>query len=297
MTNPGDREEEPPPQSEEAGGEAQAGPSPAALPGREEGPAPSPPEPVLGTPWPSSVDSGEETGAPAASPRSVMSPELAELRQREAERQAGRSKEWRWGVYLREFVETLLLAFLIFLAVRASLQNFVVEGQSMVPSLEDGQFLIVNKLAYATIDLEIFDWVPFFDAGEDSVHHLFGGPSRGDVIIFQSPLDPRRDFIKRVIGVPGDHIQIEDEKVYLNGNLLEEPYARSPTLCSQWCDVVVPKGQFFVMGDNRPNSSDSRAFGLVPESSIVGKALFSYWPLRDAGLAPNHSLSYASDEE
>lgn len=200
----------------------------------------------------------------------------------------------RLAVTMRELVETLLLALLIFLAVRASLQNFRVEGASMIPNLHDGQYLIVNKLAYAKVDLGIFDWVPFFDPGENSVHHIFGVPERGDVIVFRAPNSPQRDFIKRIIGVPGDTVEIKGNVVYVNGAPLDELYIQGPTSCPGGCGPwTVAPGQYFVMGDNRGSSSDSRQGWLVPEENIIGKALFSYWPLSEAGLAPNKSVSFA----
>ncbi|MGQ9571687.1 MAG: signal peptidase I [Dehalococcoidia bacterium] len=202
----------------------------------------------------------------------------------------------RYLTIFREVVETLLLALLIFLAVRESVQNFKVEGSSMFPSLEDGQYIIVNKLAYAQFDLGIFDFLPFFDAGEDSTRHLFGGPGRGDVVVFQSPTNPDRDFIKRVIGLPGDEVEIRDGLVYINGEPLDEPYISGTTTClSRWCSLTVPEEHFFVLGDHRNNSSDSRQFGPIPEKNIIGKAWFSYWPLSDVGPAPNHSVSFASE--
>ena len=206
-----------------------------------------------------------------------------------------RPRRWRWPRILREVIETALLALLIFLAVRSAVQNFKVEGDSMVPSLDDGQYIIVNKLAYAQFDLGIFDFLPFFDAGEDSTIHLLGSPGRGDVIVFKSPNDPNRDFIKRVIGVGGDKVEIRDGVVYVNGEALEEPYitGRNTCPCQTW---EVPEGRYFVMGDHRNNSSDSRSFGFVPEKNIIGKAWFSYWPLEDVGLAPNHSITFASDQ-
>jgi signal peptidase I len=204
----------------------------------------------------------------------------------------------RYLTIFREVVETLLLALLIFLAVRSSVQNFKVEGSSMLPSLENNQYIIVNKLAYAQFDLGIFDFLPFFDAGENSSHHLFSAPERGDVIVFQSSKSPERDFIKRVIGVPGDKVDIRDGIVYINDEPLDEPYTNSQTRCSGECSWVVPEGHYFVLGDNRNNSSDSRVstVGMVPEETIIGKAWFSYWPLSDVGLAPNHSVSFASDD-
>ena len=155
---------------------------------------------------------------------------LESERQREpAPARPGRGR--RWFVLVRELVETLLLAVLIFLAVRSAVQNFKVEGDSMFPSLENGQYIIVNKLAYAQIDLGKFDWIPFFDPGDSPVHHLLGTPGRGDVIVFRSPTNPDRDFIKRVIGVPGDTVEIRSGVVYVNEEPLEESYTTGNTGC------------------------------------------------------------------
>jgi len=201
----------------------------------------------------------------------------------------------RYITVFREVVETLLLAVLIFLAVRSTVQNFKVEGSSMLPSLENGQYIIVNKLAYAQFDLGIFDFLPFVDAGDDSTHHLFGSPERGDVVVFEAPRYEGRDFIKRIVGVPGDKVEIRDSVVYINDEPLEETYTQGSTNCpcGPW---YIEEGQYFVLGDHRSNSSDSRQFGAIPEGSIIGKTWFSYWPLSDVGLAPNHSASFASDE-
>ncbi|HEU4759562.1 MAG TPA: signal peptidase I [Dehalococcoidia bacterium] len=206
--------------------------------------------------------------------------------------------ERRWGVTIRELAETVLLALLIFLAVRASFQNFRVEGASMQPSLENGEYLIVNKLAYAQIDLSMFNWLPFYDAGASPVHHLWGSPDRGDVIVFRSPTNLNRDFIKRVIGIPGDKLEVrpQSSEVLVNGKVLDEPYTQGATTCVQTCTWTVPADSFFVMGDNRSNSSDSRQGWFVPEENIIGKTLVTYWhdggP--ELGLAPNHSVSLSS---
>ncbi|HXG35412.1 MAG TPA: signal peptidase I [Dehalococcoidia bacterium] len=212
------------------------------------------------------------------------------------------AKRRRFSLALREVVETLILALLIFLAVRASFQNFRVEGISMAPSLETGQYLIVNKLAYATIDTSMFDWLPFYDSGDTSIHHIFGVPKRGDVVVFRAPNTPERDFIKRIIGEPGDTVSIDPTRgiVYVNGSPLEEKYVQGRTSCFAGINAcgpwVVPPKHYFVLGDNRQNSTDSRVFGFVPEENIVGKALLSYWPLDDFGLAPNHAVSFAQAE-
>ena len=163
----------------------------------------------------------------------------------------------------------------------------------MLPSLDNGQYIIVNKLAYAQFDMGLFDFIPFYDAGEDSTHHLFGGPERGDVVVFQSPRYPERDFIKRIIGEPGDKVEIRSGVVYINDEPIDEPYTQGATTCpcGPW---QVGEDHYFVLGDHRSNSSDSRQFGPIAEESIIGKAWFSYWPLSDVGMAPNHSVSFAS---
>jgi signal peptidase I len=220
--------------------------------------------------------------------------------------------ERRWLVTVREVAETLLLALLIFLAVRASFQNFKVEGHSMDPSLADGEYLIVNKLTYAEIDLGMLDFLPFFDAGDNPVHYLWGSPDRGDVIVFRAPLSPERDFIKRIIGVPGDTVEIDEVggQVSVNGTPLTETYTQGTTGCSQDCTWTVPQANttnsqqacgsdacYFVLGDNRQNSSDSRQGWLVPKENIVGKALITYWDegSPDIHFAPNHSVGVTDE--
>jgi len=227
--------------------------------------------------------------------------ELTELRRRLRQETVVVPRRPRiWSVTIRELAETLLLAILIFLAVRASMQNFRVEGQSMQPSMDNGEYLIVNKLSYSQIDLSIFDWIPFFDSGASPVHHLWATPQRGDVIVFRAPTSPDRDFIKRIIGVPGDVIEVEPAtgKVKVNEKTLAEPYIKGKTTCQSACGPwLVPEHAYFVMGDNRQNSSDSRQGWYVPEENIIGKALITYW--RDGSpeldLAPNHKVSLADE--
>lgn len=188
-----------------------------------------------------------------------------------------------------ELVQTLLLAILIFLAVRAMAQNFRVEGSSMEPGLHNGQYLLVNKAVYFKLDLATLDkYLPFIDPGDDPQRYVFHGPKRGEVVVFHFPSDPDRDFIKRVIGVPGDRVRLEDGKVFVNDVQLSESYINGESR-SNYEEKVVPPGHYFVLGDNRGNSSDSRSWGFVPEENIIGRAMFTYWP-RIGGVG-NHSIN------
>ena len=191
----------------------------------------------------------------------------------------------------REIVETGILALVIFLGVRAIVQNFRVEGLSMDPTYETGQYLLVNKALYTRLDLErLSGWVPFWESDAEA-RYLFRGPRRGDVVVFEPPIADRgnRDFIKRVIGVPGDHIVVKDGRISINGQLMTEPYLPgTTTYCGgQFCDVILGADQYYMMGDNRGNSSDSRLWGPVRGDAVVGKAWLIYLPFSDFGAAPN----------
>lgn len=195
----------------------------------------------------------------------------------------------------REIVETLILALLIFLTVRGMVQNFRVEGSSMEPNLHNDEYLIVNKAVYFRLD---FDWLgkvmPFLGIQEGEGFYLFHPPRRGEVIVFRYPQDPSRDFIKRVIGTPGETVEIRSGKVYINGIPVEEPYLRDLPLY-MLPPQKVPLGNYFVLGDNRNNSSDSHIWGVVPIDNVVGRAWFTYWPMNQWGLAPNYTPLAVSD--
>lgn len=193
----------------------------------------------------------------------------------------------------REAIETLLLALVIFLAVRAVVQNFRVEGASMNPTYASGQYVLVNKALYTRINLQaIGRFVPFIDSA-DTARPLFRAPKRGEVVVFHPPLpnSDKRDFIKRVIGMPGDHVQVREGTISINGHELNEPYLKNvQTFCGgQWCDVRLGPDEYFVMGDNRANSSDSRLWGPVSGSRIIGKTWLIYLPRSDFGPAPNQA--------
>jgi signal peptidase I len=183
------------------------------------------------------------------------------------------------GRAAREVVETLLLAALIFFLVRLVVLNFRVDGESMTPNFDDGQMLLVNRNAYDYVDFEGQRFYPF------------SPPQRGDVIVFNPPNGSDKPYIKRIIGLPGDEVTFSDGHVDINGKTLPEDYIQDRTRCSsgrtEQCDVVVPTGNVFVLGDHRSNSQDSRYFGIVPITSIIGKAWVSYWPADDIGFVPH----------
>jgi signal peptidase I len=194
--------------------------------------------------------------------------------------------------WVRELVETGLLALLVFLSVRASFQNFKVDGSSMSPTLSDGQFLIVNKLVYSEVDVEkLSKYVPLVSAGDDPTRHVFHGPERGDIIVLRDPATPEQDLIKRVIGLPGEKIEVFEGAVYINDQRLEEPYIEAEwgRTGDNYPAVIVPADSYFVMGDNRDNSKDSRSsqIGFIAEDLIIGRAELTYLPFNAFGLIGN----------
>ena len=186
----------------------------------------------------------------------------------------GNNAKKRSGV-AREIVETIILTLLVFLVLRFAVQNYRVDGQSMEPSLHDQEYILVDKAAY-----------------------LFHPPERGDIIVFEYPFDPQVDYIKRIIAIPGDTISVVGETVAVDGVNLNEPYINKDDLFNPFGPIknlVVKSGEYFVMGDNRGNSSDSREWGFVPRQNIIGKAALTYWPFgeNNFGLLPNFSSVFA----
>jgi len=253
------------------------------------------------TPWdPPAWRSGDQAEAPAfeplwppadapGSPYPWSGAEAAAPRERRSIlRPAGR--------LVRELAETTILALVIFLLVRAVVQNFQVEGKSMEPTMESGWYLLVNKALYWEVDLDTVDkFLPFIDPGEDPTRYIFRGPRRGDVIVFRAPDStpgaPERDFIKRVIGLPGDSVEVKGCTVFVNGEALNENYILDAPAYTYPLDgsgpVTVPEGQYFVLGDNRNNSSDSHSWGMLPKENIIGQAWVIYWPFGHFGLLNN----------
>jgi signal peptidase I len=176
---------------------------------------------------------------------------------------------------IRETIILILIAVVVFLGLRFTIQTYIVFGPSMQPNFEENQRIIVNKLAYK-----------------------FGEPQRGDVIVFDPPFTSASDYIKRVIGLPGESIEIKDGKTYvytLDGAvlILNEPYIAESSM-STYTKHTILENEYFVMGDNRNNSNDSRTGWLVPEENIVGKAWLIIWPPDTWGLARNYSFRNAA---
>lgn len=174
---------------------------------------------------------------------------------------------------LRAFVsllQTVAFAAVLFVVVNLVTARIRVEGNSMEPSLHNGQFVVVNRLAY------------FLDP-----------PERGDIVVFPFPLNEQRRFIKRVIGLPGDVVQVQDGHVYVNGDLINEPYLSNPPAFSgEW---QVGFDEVFVLGDNRNNSQDSTDWGPLAIETIIGKAILVYWPLDNLGWIPHYDLATAAE--
>jgi signal peptidase I len=160
--------------------------------------------------------------------------------------------------------------------VFSSAQAFSVEGSSMAPSLHNGQLLVVNKLAYWRLDgTPIARLLP--DAQSGASHYVFGGPRRGDMVVFQPPTTVEDgDFVKRLIGVPGDTVLVKAGQVFVNGELLDESYVKFPddyTYPTDGTALRVPAGAYFVLGDNRGASVDSHMGWFVPAENLVGPAV------------------------
>jgi signal peptidase I len=202
---------------------------------------------------------------------------------------------------IREIVETLLLALVIFVGVRMVVLNFRVDGFSMVPNLHNDEMLLVNRNAYFHFDLNnVLDVLPFVDHDGSRVFYLFDPPERGDIVVLDPPVQgASKPYIKRVIGLPGEKIEFRDGFVYIDGEKLNEPYIDGGiTECGgrEYCrGFTVPEDSVFVLGDNRTNSSDSRSFGPVSLDHIVGKAWFTYWPSDDIGFVPHYDYPEVSE--
>lgn len=187
---------------------------------------------------------------------------------------------------IRDSIEAVLVALFIALFVRTFVvQAFKIPSGSMIPTLDIGDHILVNKFSYGlNIFRESYFGIsfPFSDINIMSYRE----PERGDIVVFKFPQDDKRDFIKRVIGVEGDSVEIKNKKVYINGVSHIEQYAvhkdteiqpREISLRDNFGPIKVPVGQIFVMGDNRDGSHDSRFWGFVDIKKVKGKAFIIYW--------------------
>jgi signal peptidase I len=171
------------------------------------------------------------------------------------------------SLLFREIVETLLLTVVIFVLVNTLTGRFRIDGSSMEPNLHDGEYVIVNRIVY----------------------HLHP-PQRGDIVVFRR--DANREFIKRVIALPGETVEVKGGRVLINGTPLDEPYIAAPSAYTME-PRTVGSNEYFVLGDNRNNSSDSHNWGTIDSSAIDGKAWVTYWPPKDWGIVPHYTYTRA----
>jgi signal peptidase I len=180
--------------------------------------------------------------------------------------------EQRGARLLREALEVAIMTLLLFILVHLVVQNYYVNGPSMRPTLHTSEYILVDKAEY-----------------------LFSKPQRGDVIVFEFPLDTNLDYVKRVIGIPGDTVTVQaDGQVTVDGVAIQEPYVNdldNPYEPATW---KLKSNQYFVLGDNRGDSSDSRDWGTVPAQDIIGKAMLVYWPFNDAHMLTNWSSVFSN---
>jgi len=173
----------------------------------------------------------------------------------------------RAGSIFLDIIETIVIALAIFVIVYLFLfQPHQVDGNSMFPNFHDGDYLLTDKISYHLSD-----------------------PKRDDVVIFTAPRNEDYDYIKRIIALPGEMVKLEEEKILINNNPLKQPYLNEKiTFGGNFLkigeEIIVPEDNYFVLGDNRNHSSDSRDWGFVPKDNIIGKAWLKYWPLNDMGL-------------
>lgn len=163
---------------------------------------------------------------------------------------------------LIEFLESVVIAVILAVLIRIFVFSpFYIPSGSMEPTLQVGDRIIVSKISYR-----------------------FTEPHRGDIMVFKYPLDPERDFVKRVIGIGGDVVLMQNNKLYINGDQVNEEYLPANMTYDDFGPLEIAEGHYFMVGDNRNNSDDSRNWGLVSEDKIVGKAVIIYWPVSRIGL-------------
>ena len=182
----------------------------------------------------------------------------------------------RLGTFFLDILEVIVFAVGIFFFIYLLIMRpHKISGQSMMPNFQDGEYLLTEKVTYYTRN-----------------------PQRGDVVVFMPPVSTTDEFIKRVIGLPGERIMVEDGHVFINDKQLSESYIKSDvmttggTFLSDGQEYTVPEGEYFVLGDNRPNSSDSRYWGPITKKVMTGRAWISYWPVSLAGVVKKPSYNF-----
>lgn len=177
--------------------------------------------------------------------------------------------------FLQGIVVVLALLVMVYLFIMSPQE---INGASMEPNFHNGEFILTNKVLYK-----------------------FRAPKRGDVVIFKSPLNKEIDYIKRIIGLPGDTVELKENALWVNGTKLDEPYLAPDVIVfggsylQEGSSIVVPEGTYFMVGDNRPHSSDSREFGPVSEADFIGAAILRYWPFSQAGILPTPTYNIGSN--
>ena len=186
-------------------------------------------------------------------------------------------KIFRSGInFVFDFLETIVVALSVFVVIYLFIvQPHEVKGSSMEPTFQNNEYIITDKISYR-----------------------FGKPNRGDVVIFKAPVNPDVDYIKRIIGLPGETVMVQSGRIYIDGKMLNEPYLEDLTpifpggFIKEGVVVSIPENHYFVMGDNRPHSSDSREFGPIEKKLIIGRAVFRYWPINNLGLIPGANYRF-----
>ena len=186
---------------------------------------------------------------------------------------------------LREVLEAIVLAMLMFFIASVTIQNFRVLGGSMSDTLQDGQYLVVNKVAYSSFDKRrLAELVPFWDVDEPNEVFTFHPPERGEVVVFHPPRRPGVEYVKRVVALPGEIVEIRRGTVIVDGVPLDEPYVPRKSATEARAPLRLADDEYYVLGDNRLGSEDSRIWGPITVDSIVGRVWFSYWPPSAMGL-------------
>jgi signal peptidase I len=239
------------------------------------------------------TENPERPQGPQWDPQSGMTPENQYDQEPVASGDQAESRDRRATAW--EIIETILLALLIFLMVRGVVLNFRVDGNSMEPTLSHAEMLIINRRAYTSVDVNaLLSVLPGIDRQTEDRRYFFNPPKRGDIVVFTPPGANSDPYIKRIIGLPGETIEIREGSVFVDGNRLDEVYVSSSTSWRGGGDqstITIPEDEYFMLGDNRENSSDSRSFGTVPKGDIIGKSWLAYWPPGEIQIFPRQTYA------